>query len=150
MPRKAKSWYRVSLVRETIADPRPVIRAPHHALPAILPSILPDKEAFGVLLLDTRHRVLAVLVISVGSLSASVVHPREVFRPILLNPDPVASVILFHNHPSNDTCPSEDDIEITRRLVSVGELVGVEVLDHMILTSNGNGQFFSFREGGLI
>ena len=95
---------------------------------------------------NTRHRLIKMEMVSVGSLAASVVHPREVFRPAVLAA--AASVILAHNHPSGDPAPSEDDVEITQRLVKTGELLGIEVLDHVIVGANGS--FVSSRERGLI
>ncbi|MBP6965781.1 MAG: DNA repair protein RadC [Armatimonadetes bacterium] len=104
------------------------------------------REHFLVLLLNSRHTVLAVETVSVGSLNASIVHPREVFRQAILSL--ASAVILAHNHPSGDPEPSPDDMEITKRLSQAGELLGIEVLDHVIL--GGNGQFQSFREKGLL
>ena len=105
-----------------------------------------DRENFLVAALDARRRVIGVSTVSVGTLSASLVHPREVFKPaILLN---AAAVIVCHNHPSGDPTPSAEDREATRRLVKAGELLGIPVADHIIL---GEGEaFFSFREGGLL
>jgi DNA repair protein RadC len=104
-----------------------------------------QREFFMVFLLNTRHVTKRIQVISVGSLSASIVHPREVFRFAIRNA--AASIILSHNHPSSDPTPSEDDIEITQRLSKVGETVGIEVLDHIIV---GGRRFFSFREAGIL
>jgi len=100
-------------------------------------------ERFGVLLLDTRHRVLKVQVVSVGSLDTAVVHPREVFRPATLAG--AAAVVLFHNHPSGDPRPSEDDLLLTERLVRAGSLLGIDVVDHLIL---GDTRYCSIMEGG--
>ena len=92
-------------------------------------------EQFVVLLLNARHEVLGRETVSVGSLNASIVHPREVFRPAIIHS--AASIVLVHNHPSGDAEPSEEDISISRRLVQVGELVGIGVLDHVILAKRG-------------
>jgi DNA repair protein RadC len=92
------------------------------------------KEYFLVLLLDTRNRITDILTISIGSLDSSIVHPREVFKEAISAS--AASVIFVHNHPSGDTEPSEDDIKLTRRLVEVGEILGIEVLDHIIICDN--------------
>lgn len=92
-------------------------------------------EQFVVLLLNARHEVIGRETISVGSLNASIVHPREVFRPAIVNS--AASIVLAHNHPSGDAEPSEEDISISKRLVQVGELVGIGVLDHVILAKRG-------------
>jgi DNA repair protein RadC len=93
------------------------------------------KEHFVVLLLNARHEMQARETVSIGSLNASIVHPREVFLPAILHS--AASVVLVHNHPSGDPEPSEEDLSITRRLVQVGELVGIGVLDHVIVAAHG-------------
>ena len=103
------------------------------------------KEYFKILLLNTKNHVISREEISVGSLSASIVHPREIFNIPLRKS--AASIILFHNHPSGDPTPSQQDLEVTRRLVDAGNLLGVTVRDHIII---GDGCFFSFREKGLI
>lgn len=100
-------------------------------------------EQFGVLLLDTKHRVLRTTVISIGTLDASIAHPREVFRAAA-NAG-AAAVILFHNHPSGDPAPSDEDVALTRRLLKAGELMGIAVLDHIILAET---RFHSLRERG--
>lgn len=106
----------------------------------------PKREHFFAVLLTTRHAVLGVETISVGSLNASIVHPREVFRPAITAA--AAAVILCHNHPSGDVSPSDDDMEITNRLADAGRLLGIEVLDHVIVA--GDSAFLSFREKGLL
>ena len=88
-----------------------------------------------VLLLNARHEIQCRETVSIGSLNASIVHPREVFLPAILHS--AASVVLVHNHPSGDPEPSEEDLSITRRLVQVGELVGIDVLDHVIVAERG-------------
>ena len=93
------------------------------------------REHFLVLLLNARHEVMAIETISIGSLNASIVHPREVFKPAIVNS--AASVILTHSHPSGDPEPSEEDVSITKRLVQAGELLGIGVLDHVIVASRG-------------
>jgi DNA repair protein RadC len=98
-------------------------------------------EQFGVVLLDTKHRVMKTRLLSVGSLDASVVHPREVFRAAVLGG--AAAVVLFHNHPSGDPTPSREDSELTKRLVAAGQLMGIDVLDHVILADT---RFVSLRE----
>src|SRR5207247_6856225 len=94
-----------------------------------------QREHFLVLLLNARHEVMAKETVSVGSLNASIVHPREVFKPAVLAS--AASVVLVHNHPSGDPDPSEEDLTITKRLVEVGELLGISVLDHVIVAKRG-------------
>jgi DNA repair protein RadC len=109
------------------------------ALPAIKRLIHAKREHFVVLLLNARHEVEAIETISIGSLNASIVHPREVFKPAILQS--AASVVLCHNHPSGDPEPSEEDLSITRRLVEAGELVGIGVLDHVIIAKRGVTSF---------
>ena len=94
-----------------------------------------QREHFLVLLLNARHEVLGKETVSVGSLNASIVHPREVFKPAVLAS--AASIVLVHNHPSGDPEPSEEDITISKRLVQAGELIGIGVLDHVIVASRG-------------
>lgn len=102
------------------------------------------KEHFRLVLLNTRNRVIGISTISVGTLNASLVHPREVFKEAVVRS--AASVILAHNHPSDDVEPSEEDIKITRRLVEAGKIMGIEVLDHIIVTRH---HFVSLKGRGL-
>lgn len=102
-------------------------------------------EHFGILLLDTKHRVTRTTVVSVGTLDASVVHPREVFRAATSGG--AAAIVVFHNHPSGDPTPSDDDVELTKRLIRAGDLMGIHVLDHVIVAENG---FFSLRDRGAL
>jgi len=102
-------------------------------------------EQFGVLLLDTKHRVLRSTVLSIGTLDASIVHPREVFREAVAGG--AAAIVLFHNHPSGDPEPSSDDTRLTERLAAAGMLMGINVLDHVIL---GDARYFSYREKGTL
>lgn len=103
------------------------------------------REHFLVLYLDARHRVQHAEVISIGTLNASIVHPREVYSPAIARP--AASIVLCHNHPSGETTPSDDDVAITRRLVQSGELLGIPVLDHVVVSRTG---WTSFREARLL
>lgn len=103
------------------------------------------KEVFIALLLDSKNRVLREVRISEGSLNASIVHPREVFAPVVR--ESAAAVLFVHNHPSGDPTPSREDMELTRRLREAGELMGVRVLDHIII---GSGQYVSFVDRGLM
>jgi DNA repair protein RadC len=104
-----------------------------------------QREHFVIVLLNARHEVLRIETVSVGSLNASIVHPREVFKPAVVHS--AASVVLAHNHPSGDPEPSEEDLSITRRLVEVGELLGIAVLDHVIVARRG---VVSFRARQLL
>ena len=103
------------------------------------------KESFLVLLLDTRNRVVREVTVSEGSLTASIVHPREVFNEAVR--DSAAAVVCVHNHPSGDPTPSPQDREVTRRLVATGKLLGIHVLDHIVV---GNGTYYSFADEGQI
>ena len=102
-------------------------------------------EQFGVVLLDTKHRVLRTAILSVGTLDASLVHPREVFREAAVAG--AAGLVLFHNHPSGDPEPSSDDVRLTERLVAAGILMGIDVIDHIVL---GDVRYCSFRERGIL
>jgi len=103
------------------------------------------QEHFMTLLLDGRHRVLRESQISLGTLTASLVHPREVFRPAITAA--AAALVLAHNHPSGDPAPSAEDMRVTRRLVEAGEVIGIRVVDHVIVAEEG---FYSFQENGKI
>jgi DNA repair protein RadC len=104
-----------------------------------------DKEHFLLLVMNNKNRINGFKVISTGSLTASLVHPREVWRAALHLC--AAAVIFVHNHPSGDPAPSQEDQEITRRLKETGELLGIRVLDHVVL---GQERFFSFSDRGLL
>ncbi|MDP3935183.1 MAG: DNA repair protein RadC [Candidatus Giovannonibacteria bacterium] len=103
------------------------------------------KEHFVILALDSRNNLISINDVSVGTLNANLVHPREVFGDAIKSN--AASVIVAHNHPSGDPEPSEDDLVITKRLVEAGKILGIEVADHIIVAKNG---FLSFTEKGLI
>ena len=103
------------------------------------------KEHFLVCCLDVRNRVISIDTLSIGTLTASLVHPREVFE--LATKRHSASIIVAHNHPSGDISPSEEDIRITRRLVDAGKIMGIELIDHLIITSTN---FKSLKDSGLI
>jgi DNA repair protein RadC len=102
-------------------------------------------EQFGVVLLDTKHRVMRTTIVTVGTLDASIVHPREVFREAVASG--AAAIVVFHNHPSGDPEPSQDDLVLTHRLIAAGVLMGVDVIDHLIL---GNVCYVSMKEQGYI
>ncbi len=104
-----------------------------------------DREVFAVLMLDGKNRLAAREVVSVGTLTSSLVHPRHVFRPAVLAN--AAAIVCVHNHPSGDPEPSAEDIECTRRLAQAGRLLGIPLLDHVVL---GAGRHVSLRERGLV
>ncbi len=111
------------------------IRGPEDVLAQVHDLATARKEHFVTLLLNARHEMQRRETVSIGSLNASIVHPREVFQPAILHS--AASIVLVHNHPSGDPEPSEEDLSITRRLVQVGDLVGIAVLDHVIVGTRG-------------
>ncbi len=117
------------------------IRGPDDVTLHVRDLVRARREHFVVLLLNARHELQRRETISIGSLNASIVHPREVFLPAILHS--AASVILVHNHPSGDPEPSEEDLQITRRLHEVGDLVGIRVLDHVIVGERGTVSFRS-------
>ena len=103
-----------------------------------------DREAFVVLLLDVKHRVIAEEVVTIGILDGALIHPREVFKAAVAGS--AAGIIVAHNHPSGDPKPSGQDAEVTKRLHKAGEVLGIPVVDHVIVGSTG--AHFSFREQG--
>lgn len=104
-----------------------------------------NKEIFNIILLNTKNNVIAIENISVGSLNASIVHPREVFNIAIRRSS--SAIILAHNHPSGDPKPSTEDINITKRLIEAGTIIGINVLDHIII---GDGIYFSMKEKEII
>ncbi len=104
-----------------------------------------QKEHFRVVLLDTKNQIIATEEISIGTLNASIVHPRDVFRAAIKRN--ANSIILIHNHPSGDPTPSREDINISHRLLEAGNLIGIKVLDHIII---GDNKYVSFKEKNLI
>ncbi|WP_417377289.1 JAB domain-containing protein [Gimesia maris] len=102
-----------------------------------------DQEKFVVACLDTKHRVQCVVVVTVGTLDASLVHPREVFKPAFIEGS--SAVVVSHNHPSGNPAPSREDHEVTNRLTEAGKLLGITVLDH-IIHGDGTGEVLSIRE----
>lgn len=103
------------------------------------------KEVFAALHLDTKNQIICADIVSVGSLSASIVHPREVFKTALLSS--ASAIIFVHNHPSGDPTPSREDIDITKRLKECGDLLGIRVLDHIVV---GDGRYVSFADRGMM
>ena len=104
-----------------------------------------DREKFICIHFSINNKIISYEVVSMGSLTSSIVHPREVFKAAILAN--AASVLFMHNHPSGETEPSIDDIEITKRLCKAGSILGINVLDHLIITTN---DYLSFRQKGLI
>jgi DNA repair protein RadC len=137
----------LELGRRTLAHApgaRVQLKTPRDAAAFLLPAFGSRLvEHFGVVLLDSKHRVLRTTVVAVGTLNSTVVLPRDVFREAMLGA--ATAVVVFHNHPSGDPSPSPDDVELTRRLAAAGTLVGIEVVDHIVL---GDVKYCSFKEMG--
>lgn len=147
--RAAQVLAAVELGRRTVARAareRPQMTSPRAVAELLMPQYGNRAvEQFGVVLLDTKHRVLRDAVLSVGTLDASIVHPREIFREAVAAG--AAAIVLFHNHPSGDPEPSREDTRLTERLLAAGVLMGINVIDHVIL---GDARYFSYREKGLL
>lgn len=127
-------------------EQRVVIKTPEDAAGLVMEEMRHlDREHFRALLLNAKNQVIGQEVISIGTLNSSAVHPRELFKNAIKRS--AAAIILIHNHPSGDPSPSREDIEVTRRLIEVGHLIGIEVLDHLII---GDNKFNSFRARGLM
>ncbi len=125
---------------------KPIIRAPQDAADLLMARLrYESREHFILVLLSTKNHVLATPTISIGSLNASIVHPREVFREAINHS--AAAVILVHNHPSGDPTPSTEDISLTRKLIDVGRILEIHVLDHLII---GDNKYVSLKEKGII
>lgn len=123
-----------------------VIRSPRDAAELLTEQLrYLQKEHFVCLFLNTKNVVIAQETLSIGSLNASIVHPREVFRAAIKYSS--ASIVCAHNHPSGDPAPSPEDIAITKRLVESGQIVGIDVLDHIVV---GDGRFVSLKEQGFM
>jgi len=135
---------RRTLVRGVAERPR--LTTPHQLATYLLPQYGAGAvEQFGVVMLDTKHRVIILRIVSMGSLDTTVVHPREVFREAASAS--AAAIVLFHNHPSGDPTPSPDDFVLTARMVNAGDIMGIDVIDHLILADQ---QYFSLLEAGRL
>lgn len=125
---------------------RPVIRSPRDAAALLMEELrYLQKEHFVVLFLNTKNHVIAKETLSMGSLNASIVHPREVYRSAVKRGS--ASIICAHNHPSGDPTPSREDLGLTHRLIEAGNIIGIDLLDHLII---GDGVFVSLKEQGYM
>jgi DNA repair protein RadC len=133
---------RRTLVRAPVDRPRLI--TPRQLAAFLLPQYGARRvEQFGIVMLDTKHRVIRIKLVSIGSLDTTVVHPREVFREAAAVS--AAAIVLFHNHPSGDPTPSEDDLLLTSRMVNAGDVMGIDVLDHLILADQ---RYYSIVESG--
>jgi len=134
--------------RSVSADPivRPVINSPQDIAHLVMEEMrYLDREHFRVVCLSTKNHVLGISAISIGSLNSSMVHPRECFKEAIRRNS--NAIILLHNHPSGDPTPSREDIEVTRRLAEGGQILGIEVLDHVII---GDNRYISLKERGIL
>jgi len=143
------NFYTLKMVKEasTLYEV-PIIKSPaevYQAAKQLLALHEKPQEHFCILCLNTKNKIVGVHTISIGSLNSSIVHPREVFKAALLNN--ANAIICLHNHPSGDPEPSREDIEITKRLVQAGEIIGIEVLDHVIIGEQG---YISMKGKGLM
>jgi DNA repair protein RadC len=141
--------YRVQLIRDTaIPTPRAQFRCSNDVADLLWQFLNDvDREHFVVILVDRKNRLIGLHTVSVGSLTASVVHPREVFKVAILSN--AAAILCGHNHPSGDPQPSREDCSLTRRLVQAGQVLGIEVLDHVII-GDGAADYYSFADQGLL
>lgn len=129
-----------------VEEPKRKVCSPKDVYTLMYPKMREQKkEKFITLCLDTKNRILREEVVSVGSLNASIVHPREVFKSALMESS--ASVIMVHNHPSGDPSPSREDIMVTEKMVEGGKLLGIDVLDHIII---GEGRYVSLKDEGFV
>jgi DNA repair protein RadC len=125
---------------------RTQLRTPRDAAIYLLPLFgSRPVEQFGIVLLDSKHRVLRTTIVATGTLNSTIVQPRDVYREAILGS--AAAVVAFHNHPSGDPSPSYDDVELTKRLVAAGVLMGVDLVDHVVL---GDARYCSFKEMGRL
>ncbi|SHN85770.1 RadC family protein [Desulfitobacterium chlororespirans] len=134
--------------RSVSSDPlvRPVINSPQDIAHLVMEEMrYLDREHFRVVSLSTKNHVLGISPISVGSLNSSLVHPRECFKEAIRRNS--NAIILLHNHPSGDPTPSNEDIDVTRRLSDGGQILGIEVLDHVII---GDNRYISLKERGIL
>lgn len=133
-------------IASTNANARPAINSPADVNLVVAEEMrFLDREHFRCLSLNSKNHLLGVDTVSIGSLNSSIVHPREVFKKAILKS--AAAVILVHNHPSGDPLPSKEDKLITKRLFEVGEILGINVLDHIII---GDKRYISLKEEGVI
>ena len=146
-PSKRVNIVNLKLVKEnSFLYPERYVRSPEDAYTLLKQFLVEiDREYFIVVCLDTKNQPTAINICHIGSLNASIVHPREVLKPAILSNS--ASIIVAHNHPSNDPTPSREDIEVTKRLVEAGKIIGIEILDHLIVCSD---RFISLKEKGYI
>ena len=147
--RAAQLLAAVELGRRTLLrgpDERPRLTSPREIARHLVPQYgASPVEQFGIVTLDSKLHVVRIKIVAIGSLDQALVHPREVFREAAAAS--AAAVVLFHNHPSGDPAPSAEDLALTARMVDAGEIMGIPVVDHLILTSH---RYFSLQEAGAL
>lgn len=137
---------KIKMIREeSLEVPRKKIDSPQSAYNIVRYLELEDREHLVVLAVNTKNVVANISTISIGSLNSSIVHPREVFKTLILSN--AASFLVAHNHPSGDTNPSGEDIKVTKILKECGKIFGIELLDHIII---GEKKYLSFAEEGIL
>lgn len=148
IPAKRVDVVSVRLVKESslMYEPR-YVRTPQDAAQLVRDFLAySDREKVVAVCVDVKNQPTSISTIGLGTLHSSLVHPREVFKAAILSN--AAGFILAHNHPSGDLTPSKDDLTVTKRLQEVGDLMGIDLLDHIIM--GDNGRYISFREQGLL
>lgn len=135
---------RRTLVRSALERPR--YQTPQQLAGYLVPQFgAAQVEQFGVVMLDTKHHVIRIKLVSIGGLDAAIVQPREVFREATAAS--ASAIVLFHNHPSGDPTPSDDDLALTTRMVRAGDIMGIDVIDHLILCEQ---RYYSLVEAGSL
>lgn len=145
-----KTIYEIQRIKQVVMETevtRDLIRSPLDGA-SVAKSFIgdDDREVFFVMCLNTKNEVIAVHRCHVGSLNAAIVHPREVFKAAILNN--ASSIIVSHQHPSGNPYPSQEDLQVTKRLEEAGKILGIEVLDHVIVSDSD--AYYSFKEKGHI
>ena len=138
---------RIQIVRERSLSAEPTINNTAQALELakrFFKDLATDREVVGMATLDTKHHVLSVTVVTQGTLDTSLVHPRETFKLAIL--ESAASILLFHNHPSGDPTPSNEDIRVTQAIAKAGDILGIRLLDHLIVGEDIENRAISLRE----
>jgi DNA repair protein RadC len=148
---KLMNYSKAQLIDMLVKETATAITTPSDALAPILETLesikFKDVECFVCVTLNSSHKVIGSYVVSQGLVNRTLVHPREVFRPAIM--DNATAVIIAHNHPSGSLEPSLDDRDITRRMKQAGDIIGINVLDHLIIAPSLNG-YFSFLEGNIL
>ena len=150
---KSISVYRVCLVKDaTVSFGQEAFVSNSHQAHALIQNLIltrgqPDREQFVVALLNAKNNIIGLNIVSVGILSSTLVSPREVLKPAILANS--AAMILCHNHPSGDLNPSNDDLEVTRKIIKAADIVGIQVHEHLIINME-NERYFSFADEGII